>query len=136
MHAALPLPRLRVLALCVLLASLGGCTREIHVTVVESHDLRPRFVLGHSAEGIPEAIPVNEIRVVPEDDGRWDYGHPTWCASLDPGTFEPVTDVRYGETPSGFGRCAATRPLQFGHRYLVSVSGAGVVAKTEFQAGR
>jgi hypothetical protein len=47
-----------------------------------------------------------------------------------------VAEIRYAELPVGFVPCAKAQPLQPGHRYLVSVSGAGVVARAEFTAGR
>jgi hypothetical protein len=126
----------RLLLFAGLLASLAACTHELHVAVSDTRAAKPKFALSPSEDGIVQDMPVNELRVVPDDGGEWDYRHPAWCVALEAGTYLELAEVRYGELPVGFTPCAKAQPLQPGHRYLVSVSGAGVVAHAEFRAGR
>ena len=119
-----------------LLASLAACTHELHVAVTDTRAARPKFALSPSEDGIVQDMAVNELRVVPDDGGEWDYRHPAWCIGLEAGSYVEIAEIRYGEPPAGFAPCAKAQPLRAGHRYLVSVSGAGVVAHTEFTAGR
>jgi hypothetical protein len=131
----MPLPRASRLLPLAGLAALSACSYELHVAVVDTRGGHPRFEMSRSAEDEVRAMPVNELRVVPQVDGEWDYGHPAWCIGLAPGTYLDEAVILYGVVPPGFTECAHAGTLRRGAHYLVVVSGAGVHANTEFAAG-
>jgi hypothetical protein len=128
------LPRPSWPTLLLATAALAACSYELHVAAADTRSAHPRFDLGTSA-GEVHAVAVNELRVLSESDGQWDWRHPVWCIGMDPGSYVQTPDIRYGSVPPGFTECAPPQVLQRGQHYLVAVSGAGVNGTAEFTAG-
>lgn len=106
-----------------------GMSYMFDITVDNLNSNQPvfRFVkpLLANPKWTKEVIELSSFSVYVKRSGTWDFKHPLWEFSLEPGVALEIKEIRYGVVPEGFTETTKAQPLLFGEIYMVGGSAAG-----------
>jgi len=75
---------------------------------------------------------VNIFAVVGQVNGKYDYQKPAWLLARPPGSYQRLSEIRYGDVVDGF-QIKEARQLVEGQRYRALMSGAGISESIDFE---
>lgn len=120
-----------VLTLPLLLVS---CSSQFDIRVVGRASDGLAFILTKTAGMFPGGeVELNGFRVVPRSVDRAAFERPLWAFDVpEPGSYQPVRELRYGVTPPGFRQTPPPQWLKPGVTYLAVGLGAGSFGEQQF----